>query len=242
MDMLETGCYEQCAHANGRQPNLTAVEYKSEFSMWAISASPLQITTAIMNCTATPLPTCSLALQHQISEAPCTLGATFFCGADNNSVVTSGGCRGNFTCNGRAVTCSEDGAGNHTCACGAPAPPAVCKGWLSDLQKEIMLNTEVLAINQDVTPQGRPVVDGDLTVWARHLSDGSAAVALYNEADADAGISVDFASLGWAAGARASARDLWAHADLGVFTGRYPASGSVTVPAHGTHLVRLTPA
>ena len=72
MDMIETGCYEQCDHANGNQPNLTAIgmfllvfilihnfmhetiiiflilysfiEYKTEFSMWAISASPLQFT------------------------------------------------------------------------------------------------------------------------------------------------------------------------------------------------------
>lgn len=28
---------------------------------------------------------------------------------------------------------------------------------------------------------GRPIKDGDLTVWARHLSDQSVAVALYNE-------------------------------------------------------------
>ena len=240
--MLETGCYEQCAHANGRQPNLTATEYKTEFSMWALSASPLQITTTIMNCTGGALPSCAVALDHQISVAPCTLGATFGCGADNNTVWTSGGCRGNFTCNGRPVTCSVDGDGVHECACGAPAPPATCAGWLSPLQREILLNTEVLAVNQDVTPQGRPVADGDLTVWARRLSDGSAAVALYNEGDAPADISVEFTSLGWAAGATAAARDLWAHADLGSFAGRYPAAGGVTVPPHGTHLVRLTPA
>lgn len=30
---------------------MTAVEYHAEFSMWAISASPLVVTTPIMNCT-----------------------------------------------------------------------------------------------------------------------------------------------------------------------------------------------
>jgi len=50
---------------------------------------------------------------------------------------------------------------------------------LNDVQRTILLNKEVIAINQDVTPQGRPVSDGDLTLWARHLSDGSIAVALY---------------------------------------------------------------
>jgi hypothetical protein len=31
---------------------------------------------------------------------------------------------------------------------------------------------DVIAINQDVTPQGRVVVEGDSTVWARHLTGG----------------------------------------------------------------------
>ena len=99
---------------------------------------------------------------------------------------------------------------------------------------------QVLAVNQDVTPQGRPLQAGDLSVWARMLSDGSAAVALYNQGDFPATLSVSFAALGWPATAAAAVRDLWAHADLGVFTGRYPASGGVSVAPHETHLVRLT--
>ena len=241
--MLETGCYEQCAHANGRQPNLTATEYRTEFSMWAISASPLQITTRIMNCTSgPPLPTCAVALQQQLSKAACTLGVSYGCGADNASVWTDAGCRGVFECNGASVECNVNGTGQHVCPCGAP-PPVTCKGWLSDLQKEIMLNTEIIAVNQDVTPQGRPVREGDLTVWARHLSDGSAAIALYNQNDAPASLSIDFAALGggWGAGTVAHARNLWAHADLGAFTGRYPATGGVDVAPHEAHMVRLTP-
>ena len=50
LDMLETGNYEQAAHANGKESNMTDIEYKTEFSMWAISASPLVVTTPIMNC------------------------------------------------------------------------------------------------------------------------------------------------------------------------------------------------
>ena len=42
---------------------------------------------------------------------------------------------------------------------------------------------------------------------------------------------------------KASVRDLWAHADLGVFDGAYPAKGSTrSVAAHATVLLRLTPA
>ena len=239
MDMLETGCYEQCAHANGRQPNMTADEYKTEFSMWAISASPIQITTRIMNCSAAPQPSCAVSLTRQLSVSPCTLGASFGCSADNSSVWTSGGCRGVFQLNGAPVTCDVNGSGVHTCA-GAGA--VTCKGWLSDLQREIMLNREVIAINQDVTPQGRPIRDGDLSVWARALSDGSVAVAFYNAGAAATPISVAFADLGWDAATAAKARDLWAHADLGTFTGRYPATGGVAVASHATHVVRLTKA
>lgn len=72
MDMLESGNYEQAAHANGKESNMTSLEYAplptargdlwhvpppislllvtrgryhTEMSMWAISASPLVVTT-----------------------------------------------------------------------------------------------------------------------------------------------------------------------------------------------------
>ena len=50
MDMLQTGNGPQAAHANHRLANMTSDEYVTEFSMWAISASPLIVTTPIMNC------------------------------------------------------------------------------------------------------------------------------------------------------------------------------------------------
>ena len=77
----------------------------------------------------------------------------------------------------------------------------------------------------------------DSTVWARTLSDGSIAVALYNEGDSPRSIGTGFAALGWPATAKASVRDLWAHTDNGTVTG---ALGNVTVRAHATVVVRLT--
>lgn len=68
--MLETGNYAQAAHANGKEGTMTATEYKTEFSMWAIAASPLVVTTPIMNCTAKPGPPvdhCSVTLVEKVS-------------------------------------------------------------------------------------------------------------------------------------------------------------------------------
>jgi hypothetical protein len=48
----------------------------------------------------------------------------------------------------------------------------------ADIPTQVLLNTEVIAINQDITPQGFPTVPGDSSVWSRNLSDGSIAVAL----------------------------------------------------------------
>jgi len=53
LDMLETGNYKQAAHANGKEGTMTAAEYKTEFSMWALFASPLIVTTPIVNCSKT---------------------------------------------------------------------------------------------------------------------------------------------------------------------------------------------
>lgn len=238
--MLETGCYEQCAHANGRQPNLTAIEYKTEFGMWAISASPLLFTAPIMNCTAPPqppLPSCSVSLVHQDSITACTLGQNFGCSL-NDTMWTDGGCRGEFKCNGVNVSCSVDGAGEHECDClSRPAPTPTCTPWISDLQKEILLNTEVIAINQDVTPQGTPLVVGDLSKWVRWLSDGSFALALYNENDAPMDITFTFAEAGWAKGTTAKVRDLWEHSDLGNLVDAMP---KITVLPHQAQLFRLT--
>jgi alpha-galactosidase len=116
--------------------------------------------------------------------------------------------------------------------------PKHCKAYLNDVQRKVLLNKEVIAINQDVTPQGFPTVAGDSTVWARNLSDGSIAVALYNEGDTPRSIGTSFAALGWPASAKVAVRDLWAHTDIGTATG---ALQNVTVRAHATVVVRLSP-
>ena len=193
MDMLQAGNYEQAARANGRTPTMSAIEYRTEVSMWAISASPLVVTTPIMNCTA-----------RSDSGMPPTAEARP--PQDNFT-------RGDFS----------------------------CTPWISDLQRSLLLNPEVLRVNQDATPQGRPVSTEptDLSVWARDLSTGEKAVALYNEDDAPKSVHVDFATLGWD-GRAADVRDLWAREDLGTFVGRYPHErGYVVLAAHEAKLLRM---
>jgi len=174
LDMLETGNYKQAAHANGKESNMTAIEYKTEFSMWAIFASPLVVTTPLLDCST-----------------------------------------------------------------------GVCSSFLSDLQREILFNDEVIAINQDVTAAGRLLSKSDVPtaplVYGRHLSDGSVAVALYNPGDVARRGHVEFSLLGWRGITSATVRDLWRHEDLGTAADRFPEEGELSVEAHATVVLRITP-
>lgn len=245
MDMLETGNYDQAAHANGRLSNMTETEYKTEFSMWAISASPLVVTTPIMNCTdgyashephdewskpAESGSTCRIAIKSQASKAACIKGTSFGCYNGNQTMWTDKGCRGTFVVDGAYVVCDVDGDGKHYCG------PVKCTPWISDLQREILFNKEVIAINQDVTPQGRPTKEGDLTVWARKLSIGDVAVALYNEDDNPKEIGFSLTEIGLGDATTVCVRDLWAHKDLGTFNWNFP---PVTVAPHEAKVLKV---
>ena len=104
--------------------------------------------------------------------------------------------------------------------------------------RDILLNKEVLAVDQDsLGVQGMLVQEPvpDLQVWAKLLSDGSRAVVLFNRSTLQTVITASWRALGLRGPARV--RDLWAHTDLGTFPTRFMA----TVPAHGVVMVRVTP-
>jgi alpha-galactosidase len=105
--------------------------------------------------------------------------------------------------------------------------------------KEILLNREVIAVDQDpLGVQGRRVRDaGDLELWSRPLADGGRAVILLNRGDKPAEIAAAWPEIGYPARLKAEVRDLWAHKSLGRFTGRFAA----TVAPHGVVMVRVTP-
>jgi len=111
----------------------------------------------------------------------------------------------------------------------------------TDIMKELILNTEVLAVNQDyrsVPGDSYKICGGKSTVWARKLSNGSIAVAVTNEGAKTATIDVCFADLFGNTSTRMAVRDLWKKQDMGNFSNTY----SPSVGVHDTVFVTLTPA
>jgi alpha-galactosidase len=105
--------------------------------------------------------------------------------------------------------------------------------------RDILTNKEVIAIDQDpLGRQGRRVAkDGDLEVWSKQLQDGSRAVILLNRSGSSQEITANWEQIGYPGRLGASVRDLWAHKDLGKFTGKFSAS----VESHGGVMVTVRP-
>jgi alpha-galactosidase len=105
--------------------------------------------------------------------------------------------------------------------------------------REVLTNKEVIAIDQDpLGRQGRRVAkDGDLEVWAKQLKDGDRAVMLLNRGSSQQNATVSWEQIGYPVHLSASVRDLWAHKDLGKFTGKF----SAQVESHGVVMVTVRP-
>ncbi len=108
---------------------------------------------------------------------------------------------------------------------------------MSEATKAILLNSEVIAIDQDTLgKQASPVKTGsNLERWVKPLADGGLAVGIVNLGAAAAQATVATSDLGLT-GTVSSARDLWAHKDVQFTNGSY----SATVPSHGTLLLRVS--
>ncbi|MFJ7198938.1 MULTISPECIES: NPCBM/NEW2 domain-containing protein [unclassified Streptomyces] len=112
----------------------------------------------------------------------------------------------------------------------------------SDLRKaspetfEILSNHEVVAVDQDpLGKQGTVLSSADgRWVVAKEMSDGSRAVALFNETGSAQRIATTAAAVGLPKAPGYTMRDLWQHKS-------YNTAGTVaaTVPAHGTVLLRV---
>jgi len=82
-------------------------------------------------------------------------------------------------------------------------------------------------------------VKPEVEVWAGPLTGGSQAVVLLNRGDSGSSeITVNWTDIGFPVDHSASVRDLWAHQDLGIFTGYYT---SPKIDSHVVMMLNITP-
>ncbi len=107
---------------------------------------------------------------------------------------------------------------------------------MSDATREILLNRDVIAIDQD--PSGKqavPLRHGDLETWIKPLADGGVAAGVVNLGSSATQATIHAADL-HLKGKPKSARNLWTHANVTFKSGKYAA----IVPGHGILLLRVT--
>lgn len=110
---------------------------------------------------------------------------------------------------------------------------------MSAATKEILLNKEVIAIDQDALgiQASRVAKSGDAEVWARPLKGGGRAVVLLNRGKTPLDIAVTWENLRYPDHLTAKVRDVWLHKDLAPAQGRFGA----TVAGHSVVMVTITP-
>src|SRR5579862_7574551 len=116
---------------------------------------------------------------------------------------------------------------------GGAIAPAITAATINTLT-----NAEVIAVDQD--PLCAVGVQVAPNVYAKPLgsfTSGQLAVLLLNRLSTSQNITVDWSSLGLATTSWAHVRDLWAHADLGNFTGSFTATN---IPPHGSVMLKIT--
>jgi len=102
--------------------------------------------------------------------------------------------------------------------------------------KDILLNKEVIAIDQDsLGKQGDRVwSEGSIEIWSRNLADGSKALGVFNLADTKAVTSIHLEDLGITGTVKA--RDLWLHKNVDAIDPSYKA----TLAPHSVLLLRIS--
>ncbi|KAK8813070.1 hypothetical protein WA158_002662 [Blastocystis sp. Blastoise] len=109
---------------------------------------------------------------------------------------------------------------------------------IDDWAREILLNKEVIAIDQDILgKQGYRLTekDNDQQVWVRPLSDNRWAIALLNSGEKETSISINFKDIN--VSGKVQLRDLFLHKDLGTFESEYTNS---SIQPHAVQMMLLT--
>jgi alpha-galactosidase len=110
---------------------------------------------------------------------------------------------------------------------------------MSPLSREILLNTEAIAVNQDLLGKQGVCVSrvGPMEVWKKPLTGDRIAVAILNRDEHEQPIAAAWADLELPTGQVMKLRDLWTHKDLGQFKDSF----STSVQPHECVLLLMTP-
>jgi alpha-galactosidase len=119
------------------------------------------------------------------------------------------------------------------------AAPLLAGNDLSKMTPEtlaILTNKDVIAVDQDkLGKQGDRVwAEGPKEIWAKPLSGGDKAVALFNRAPEPKSITLKLSDVGFSANAKM--RDLWTGKSVSATNGSY----TVQIPKHGAVLLRVS--
>lgn len=111
---------------------------------------------------------------------------------------------------------------------------------LSDEKRQILMNEELVAIDQDDSPAGERIRNDNTTtggqVWMRTMSNKDVVVVLYNSGDNnDVKVTATWAELGLASDLKLSVRNVWEKVEMGIVTGQVEA----TLKAHDVALYRM---
>jgi len=89
--------------------------------------------------------------------------------------------------------------------------------------RDILLNKEVIAINQDhMGYQGRRIIIEDAkSVWSGELSGNSKSLVFFNKDSKSHEFNISLSTLGYNPDQKVLIRDLWAHRDVGYFHGYF---------------------
>ena len=106
---------------------------------------------------------------------------------------------------------------------------------VSDDDRRILLNKEVIAINQDALGKAAERIVNKPTqqVFVKPLADGSHAVAILNPSDAAQRVSLNFSTVGL--NGKYTVRDVWQHRDIAKRANKWKG----TVAAHETKVFVL---
>ena len=107
---------------------------------------------------------------------------------------------------------------------------------LDDFTRNILCNSEVIAVNQDkLGKPGYSISNNDMIeIWKKELSDGSFAIAIFNKRPIQGNIEVDWNTLGF--DNNYNIRDLWRQVDLG----NVEKNISFEIPRHGCTMLKIS--